>query len=129
MRRELAPGGQLLPKVHHGEGLVRQRQAGLQEPQRGAGLPHHAEEGGLCAEGAADNEHDGNDTHTHTTFLVFGLWPDGGCGVHAAARPRYSCPLCNFVLVYQQVSSSRILFFCVCVSVIFGSVSMKQIFH
>ena len=61
MRRKLAPGGQLLPEVHHGEGLVRQRQAGLQEPQRRPGLAHHAEEGGLRAEGAADHERDGKE--------------------------------------------------------------------
>lgn len=61
MRRELAPGRKLLPEVHHGEGLVRQRQAGLQEPQRRAGLADHAEEGGLCPEGAADHERGGKD--------------------------------------------------------------------
>lgn len=59
MRGKLAPGGQLLLEGHHGEGLVRQRQAGLQEPQRRPGLADHAEEGGLCPEGAADNERGG----------------------------------------------------------------------
>lgn len=59
VRWKLASGGQLLPQVHHGKGLVRQRQAGLQEPQRRPGLADHAEEGGLCAEGAADYERAG----------------------------------------------------------------------
>lgn len=61
VRGELAPGEQLVSEVHHGQGLVRQRQAGLQEPQRRAGLAHHAEEGGLCPEGAADHERGGKE--------------------------------------------------------------------
>lgn len=56
VRRKVASGRKLLSEVHHGQGLVRQRQAGLQEPQRRPGLADHAEEGGLCPEGAADHE-------------------------------------------------------------------------
>lgn len=58
---QLAPGGKLLPEVHHCQRLVRQRQAGLQEPQRRSGLPDHAEEGGLCAEGAPHRQPDGKE--------------------------------------------------------------------
>lgn len=59
MRGRLASGGQLLPEVPHSEGLLRQRQADLQEQQRCPGLVDRTEEGGLRSEGAADNEHDG----------------------------------------------------------------------
>lgn len=61
VRWKLASGGQLLFKVHHSKRLVRQRQAGLQESQCRSGLTDHPEEGGLCPEGAADYEHDGNE--------------------------------------------------------------------
>lgn len=56
LRWKLASCGKLLSEVHHSEGLVWQRQTGLQEPQRRPGLTDHAEEGGLCPEGAADHE-------------------------------------------------------------------------
>lgn len=62
----MASGRKLLSEVHHGKGLVRQRQAGLQEPQRRPGLADHTEEGGLCPEGAADHERGGKDNTSVT---------------------------------------------------------------
>lgn len=59
-----------MSQVHHGQGLLRQRQAGLQEPQRRAGLADHAQEGGLCAEGAADDERRGKNEHCEAEFRL-----------------------------------------------------------
>ena len=80
MRGELEAGGELVHEVHHGQRLVLQRQADVPQPQqRRAGLPHHAEEGGLCPQGAADHERAGE-------LAAGGRLEASGSGLEAGKR-------------------------------------------
>lgn len=75
-------------------------------------MRHEKQKNNLKRQCQTDPRQTNTKMQKETIFLVFDLWPNIACCAPAVACLCSSCPLCNFVLVYQHVSSSQFLFVC-----------------